>query len=275
MIRICGCGKEYEYTGNLVTEYELLLASTNKEKRDELEKLEALKKKLDFEMLLTPNICPDCLRERNEAIEIIPSQEESTDDENAKLEALGIRPRHYKCTFDNFDVENEKSGIVLKACRRMAESRKGLIVMYGNNGVGKTHLLSATAREIGSGKIFKMIEIGMFIRKYIGSQTLDEQTQLDYLIRLPFLAIDEFEKSKRSDSELIWLSYIIDERNERYRPTILSGNCHPEKIHADGKRCEKCFEAIVTPDILDRITQFGTMHYLDGESHRPQLRGKE
>jgi DNA replication protein DnaC len=275
MKRICGCGKEYKYTGNLATEYDSLFISTDKEKKDEVEKLEALKKKLDFEMLLTPNICPDCLRERNEAMDTAPIQEDKQDDENVKLEALGIRPRHYACTFDNFEIENEKGGIVLKACKRMAERRKGLIVMYGNNGVGKTHLLSATVKEIGAGKIFKMIEIGMFIRKYIGSQTLDEQSQLDYLIRLPFLAIDEFEKSKRSDSELIWLSYIIDERNERYRPTILSGNCHPDKIHADGKRCEKCFEAIVTPDILDRIAQFGTLHYLDGESHRKGLRGKE
>ena len=241
MIKTCRCGKEYEAGEG---------------------------------MFLIP-VCPDCAKEWDAEIDAMEASPVELVDENAKLEALGIRPRHYNCTFDNFDVENEKGGIVLKACKRMAESRKGLIVMYGNNGVGKTHLLSATVKEIGAGKIFKMIEIGMFIRKYVGSTTLDEQSQLDYLIRLPFLAIDEFEKSKRSDSELIWLSYIIDERNERYRPTILSGNCHPDKIHTDGKRCEKCFEAIVTPDILDRITQYGTLHYLDGESHRPKLRGKE
>lgn len=220
-------------------------------------------------------VCPDCAKEWDAEIEAREKKEVEPVDENAKLEELGIRPRHYNCTFDNFEIDNDKGRSALEACRRMASNRNGLIVMIGNNGVGKTHLLTATVKEIGAGKIYKMLEVSMFIRKYIGSQVLDEQGQLDHLIRLPILAIDEFEKCKRSESELIWLSYIIDERNERYRPTILSGNCHPDKIHADGKRCEKCFESIVTPDILDRITQFGTFHYLDGKSHRPELRGKE
>ena len=220
-------------------------------------------------------VCPGCAKEWDAEIESREIKEVEVVDDDARLEALGIRPRHYKCTFDNFEIDSDKGRSALESCKRMASSRKGLIVMVGNNGVGKTHLLSATVREIGAGKIYKMIEIGMFIRKYIGSNTIDEQSQLDALIRLPFLAIDEFDKCKRSESELIWLSYIIDERNERHRATILSGNCHPDKMHADGKRCEKCFESIVTPDILDRITQFGTLHYFDGESHRPKLRGKE
>ena len=115
----------------------------------------------------------------------------------------------------------------------------------------------------------------MFIRKYIGSTAIDEQDQLNKLVSLPFLAIDEFDKCKRSESELNWLSYIIDARNERYRATILSGNCHPRTFHTDGTKCDKCFESIVTPDILDRITQSGTFHYFDGTSHRKELRGKE
>lgn len=269
MKRKCGCGREYEYSGKLASEYDIATQSGNTDKAAEL------KNKLDFEMLLTPNVCPLCLSEHNDMALFDNAPEEKQIDESAYYESLGIRPRHYKCTFDNFEIDNDKGRAALESCKRMAKNRKGLIVMIGNNGVGKTHLLSATVKEIGAGRIYKMIEIGMFIRKYIGSTTIDEQSQLDALIRLPFLAIDEFDKCKRSESELIWLSYIIDERNERHRATILSGNCHPDKIHSDGKRCEKCFESIVTPDILDRITQFGTFHYLDGESHRPKLRGKE
>ena len=241
MIKNCRCGKEYEAG----------------------------------EGMFPVPVCPDCAKEWDAEIEAKEKKEIELVDENIMLENLGIRPRHYKCTFDNFEVTTETERVSLETCKRMAKSRKGIIVLVGNNGTGKTHLLSSTVREIGAGKIYKMLEIGMFIRKYIGSTTIDELGQLDYLVRLPFLAIDEFDKCKRSESELNWLSYIIDERNERYRATILSGNCHPEKIHKDGTRCDKCFESIVTPDILDRITQSGTFHYFDGASHRRELRGKE
>jgi DNA replication protein DnaC len=220
-------------------------------------------------------VCPACAPLWDAEIDTRIPKETIAVDEEAGLEALGIRPRHYKCTFDNFEIDNEKGRAAFEACKRMAETRDGFIIMVGNNGTGKTHLDCATVRAIGAGRIYKMVEIGMFIRKYIGSQTIDEQGQLDHLVRLPFLAIDEFDKCKRSESELIWLSYILDERIERHKATIFSGNCHPQKIHADGKPCEKCFETIVTPDILDRTTQFGTFHYFDGESHRRELRGKE
>jgi hypothetical protein len=91
---------------------------------------------------------------------------------------------------------------------------------------------------------------------------------------LPFLAIDEADKSKRTDNEMNWLSYIIDERLERYRPTIIIANAHPRASHADGP-CDKCFESIMTPDVLDRFTQFGVIQHFTGASHRRDFRGKE
>ena len=191
-----------------------------------------------------------------------------------KLEPLGIRLRHFDCTFDSFKSTGKDSDIALASCRKMAESRRGIIALIGNNGTGKTHLACATVRAIGSGKIMKMIEIGMFIRRaYDKDNRLDEQGQLDKLVNMTFLAIDEADKSKRTDAEMNWLSYIIDERNERYRPTILIANLHPASIHTDGTRCDKCFEAILTPDVLDRISQTGVIRYFSGESYRRNLRG--
>jgi DNA replication protein DnaC len=221
-------------------------------------------------------VCPDCADKWDSEIDAklyVKDAEGIT--EADRLDALGIRPRHYACTFDNFFPDDDKGRSALDACRKMSVSRKGIIFLVGNNGTGKSHLLSATVKAIGSGKIYKMMEIGMFIRKYIGSTSIDEQGQLDYLVRLPFLGIDEFDKCKRSESELNWLSYIIDERNERFRGTMITGNCHPKKTHEDGTLCEKCFESIATPDIIDRLLQSGTFHYMDGKSHRQELRGKE
>jgi DNA replication protein DnaC len=148
-------------------------------------------------------------------------------------------------------------------------------VLIGNNGTGKTHLAAATAKALGAGKIFKMLEFGTFIREaYQTNSRASEQGQLDKLIAMPFFALDELEKSKYTPSEMNWLSYVIDERNERYKPTMLLGNLHPKAIHTDGKMCEKCFESVMTADILDRITEVGVICHLTGKSNRADLRGK-
>jgi DNA replication protein DnaC len=221
-------------------------------------------------------VCPDCAKEWDAEIDAKFHETADPIDENAALDAMGIRPRHYGCTFDNFEPVNESAVRALEVCKRMAETRRGIIALIGNNGTGKTHLACATVRSIGMGRIYKMIEVGMFIREaFKPNSTKTEQDQLDYLVRIPFLAIDEADKSKRTDNEMTWLSYIIDERNERYKPTMIIANCHPRSSHTDGKSCEKCFESIMTPDVLDRIAQFGAIRYFDGESNRRSLRGKE
>jgi DNA replication protein DnaC len=227
-------------------------------------------------MFLLP-VCPACAKAWDEEIEKkIAVSDEPQEDENTKLDQLGIRPRHYSCTFETFKARNDDEAKTLAVCKKMAQSKRGIIALIGNNGTGKTHLACSVARELAAGRIYKMIEIGMFIRKAFNSNgNISEQDQLDALVKLPFLAIDEADKSKRTENEMNWLSYLIDERNERYKPTIIIANCHPRATHQDGSSCEKCFESIMTPDVLDRISQSGVMRYFDGESNRRELRGKE
>lgn len=217
-------------------------------------------------------VCPDCAAAWDSEIEARIPKDERAVDEEASLEALGIRPRHYACTFDTFIPRDDEERKTLEYCKRLADARRGLIALIGNNGTGKTHLACSIAREIGAGRIYKMIEAAMFIRLGFDDGK-SEQGQLDALIRLPFLAIDEADKSKRTENEMNWLSYIIDERLERYRPTVLIANAHPKATCKDQK-CDKCFESIMTPDVLDRFSQFGVIRYFSGESHRRELRGK-
>jgi DNA replication protein DnaC len=221
--------------------------------------------------------CPDCADKWDAEIDAkFKSSVEPEEPESDRLDSLGIRPRHYGCTFQSFIVQDDSGARSLEVCKRMAETKRGIIAMIGNNGTGKTHLACATVREIGVGRIYKMIEVGMFIREaFKPNSTKTEQEQLDALIKLSFLGIDEVEKSKRTENEIVWLSYLIDERNERNRPTMIIGNCHPRTFHKDGQSCDKCFESIMTPDILDRISQSGVIRYMDGESYRSKLRGKE
>lgn len=244
MIKTCDCGKQYD---------------------------------AGFDIAPIP-VCPACAEAWDKKIEeqekLVYSEEAV--DENAALDKLGIRPRHYHCTFENFIPRNQEEELSKKTCEKVASSVRGIVALIGNNGTGKTHLACAIARQIGYGRIYKMIEIGMYIRRAFNSNGLiSEQEQLDNLIKLPFLGIDETDKSKRTESEINWLSYLIDERNERYRPTVIIANGHSRAIHKDGSSCEKCFESIMTPDILDRMSQYGVIRYFTGESHRRDLRGKD
>jgi DNA replication protein DnaC len=218
-------------------------------------------------------VCQACAEAWDAEVEAKIPKEAVTVDDDSRLDALGIRPRHYGCTFETFVPRDEEERKTLEYCKRLTDARRGLVALIGNNGTGKTHLACASVRVIGAGKILKMIEVGMFIREGF-EDGKSEQGQLDALIRLPFLAIDEADKSKRTDNEMNWLSYIIDERLERYRPTILIANAHPQATHT-GAKCDKCFESIMTPDVLDRFSQFGVIRHFSGESHRRELRGKE
>jgi len=218
-------------------------------------------------------VCPACAEKWDAEIDARLPKEAAKVYDDTRLDVLGIRPRHYTCTFESFVPRDDGEKRSLEYCKRMVESRRGLIALIGNNGTGKTHLACATVREIGAGRIYKMIEVGMFIREGFDDGK-SEQGQLDALVHLPFLAIDEADKSKRTDNEMNWLSYIIDERLERYRPTIIIANAHPRASHADGP-CDKCFESIMTPDVLDRFTQFGVIQHFTGASHRRDFRGKE
>ena len=222
-------------------------------------------------------VCQDCGPawdaeiERRLKIETTPDIEQSSE---AMFDRQGVRPRYYAATLDNFIARTERESVVVKTCRSLERTARGTLILIGTPGTGKTHLLNAMVKDMG-GRFFKMLEIGMFIRATFGDggAKLDEQQALNYLCKLPMLAIDEIEKSKGTKAESDWLSYIIDERYSRNLPLAIAGNLHPRIIHGpNGKTCDDCFESCFRDADLDRLRQIGTMHYLDGTSHRPELK---
>lgn len=220
-------------------------------------------------------VCESCAPEWDRQIEKMESESRRADDPadpRVTLERQGIRPAHYAATIDSFVCRTDDDRIAVQKCRRMVETRAGILVLIGGCGTGKTHLACAIIREIG-GKIMKMIEVGMYIRKaFKDNAPYDEQEALQNLSRLPFLAIDEAEKSKGTANETAWLSYIIDERYARKLPTVIVANLHLMSSHKENQSCDRCFEKVMPPDVLDRIRQVGSLHYFSGDSYRPSLR---
>ena len=92
-------------------------------------------------------------------------------------------------------------------------------------------------------------------------ETLEElyavKTELEIvqeLASIPMLVIDEMGRSKGSEAELNWLSYILDKRHTRNLPFMLLTNTHLSR-DCPKKGCDFCFERYVNNDVLSRLRQ--------------------
>jgi DNA replication protein DnaC len=115
-----------------------------------------------------------------------------------------------------------------------------------------------------------MYEITVQIRaSYTSQATRTELDIVDELARLPILVIDEMGRTKGSDAEQNWLSYIIDKRHVRHLPTILISNKHVRKDCENKKDgCPNCLENFMGEDVMSRLNQEGGLLRFTGEDWR-------
>ena len=136
----------------------------------------------------------------------------------------------------------------------MIAKKSGKIILLGSNGVGKTFLGSMAIKALG-GKILSMYEITTMIRHSYSVKA--EKTELEIvqdLASIPMLVIDEMGRTKGSDAELNWLSYILDKRHTRDLPFMILTNTHLSR-DCPKKGCDSCFERFVNNDVLSRLRQ--------------------
>lgn len=210
--------------------------------------------------------CPQCLEE-------IDSEEKQKDEERqreielAKYEAMNIEPMFYDATLDNFAANTPELKRAVEAIRRLISGEIQQIIMIGKNGTGKTHLAVAAVKLLG-GRIYSMYEIATRIRAtYTQRAHEDELDVVDELSRVPLLAIDELGRTKGSDAETNWLSYIIDKRHARMLPTIIISNKHLRK-DCPVNGCDSCLENYISEDIMSRLTENGVLIKFTGEDWR-------
>lgn len=215
--------------------------------------------------------CPECVAERK-AIQEAKAREEIQREyaerkaiqDKERFTKLNIEPEFYGATFDNYIAQTETQKQALFAVKELVKGNCQKVILLGGNGIGKSHLGSVAVKET-DGLIMTAYEIGLFVRGGIPSG--DEQNRLEKLATVPLLVVDEFSRSKMSEAERNWHSYIFDKRHVRGLRTMLIDNSHFHRNCIKGG-CEKCFENLLDNDSISRFIQNGYILTMDGADLR-------
>ena len=223
-----------------------------------------------FGKSITFGTCPLCDKESDEKRAQMEAQEER-EALISRWKRSGIEELYYSATLENYTIETDEQRKAVETVKRMIASKSGKIVMLGKNGTGKTHLAVCAVKALG-GKIKTMYEISAEIRgTYKDKSPIEEIDYVDDLARVPFLVIDEIGRTKGSDAETNWLSYIIDKRNSRNLPLMLISNKHARKTCAKNG-CPDCLENYLSEDIMSRLNTDGVLLHFTGDDFRARLR---
>lgn len=223
------------------------------------------------------SICPKCEQEiRNKRAKEIEAREEADRKEQEQrahesmmrhFKDMNMEPAYYNASLEDFETPTDELRHNRDRVSDLVEGKIKKIVMTGKNGTGKTHLACA-ALHILDGRIMSMYEISTTIRaSYAAYSNRSELDIVDGLARLPLLVIDEIGRTKGSDVEANWLSYIIDKRHVRDLPLILITNKHVRKT-CDKGGCSDCLENYIGEDIMSRLVEDGVLLKFSGEDWR-------
>lgn len=201
--------------------------------------------------------CPECEKEEREKEKEEEIKREAEYLRQSRYNAYkerNIEPEYWDKELKDFIPETPEQKKALEAVETLIAEKSGKVILLGSNGVGKTFLGCMAVKALG-GKILSMYEITTMIRQCYSSRA--EMTELEFvekLANLPLLVIDEMGRTKGSEAELNWLSYILDKRHTRNLPFMILTNTHLSR-DCPKKGCENCFERFVNNDVLSRLRQ--------------------
>jgi len=215
--------------------------------------------------------------------------EEKREEESVRQRILSSRfrtlfgKRFREKTFDTYQVygpEAQRNWMesCARACRQYAENlgkalSGGLgLVLVGNSGTGKNHLVYAIAREVVKAdyklEVRTFLELMGEIRTCWDFHVQKEQEIIDRYVSVDFLILEEIGIQFGSPTEKIYLFEIIDQRYKAAKPTILTSNLTErefrEYIDFDGKQ-----------RIWDRLYETAIVLHFNWPSYRQTAAGKK
>ena len=215
--------------------------------------------------------CPECATERDKEIAERNRLEEQKKQRSTWV-ASNIKEKFFDMSFNDYKVMNDTQKLAKEKLQAIALGGNRSLLLLGSNGLGKTMLSSLALKQRG-GYIFKMYEIVMKIKSsYKSNSEVDELDILKTLSKCPLLVIDEVGKQFGSESEKNWLSYVIDERYECNRPTVLISNLKLMKECSDEEKAEGLYiERYLGRDSVSRLVECADIVTITGEDYRRKV----
>jgi DNA replication protein DnaC len=177
------------------------------------------------------------------------------------LKKSGVPPKYFDCSFETFEINADISN-AYKICHEYIVEPAGNLFLYGGYGTGKTHMAVAISRELllhGKEIHFTSVPHLLFeIRKAFKQNAYDtEDMYMEKYSSCPFLILDDLGLEKSSEWTRQTLDYIICERDNHLRPTIITSNFSLDELteRMDGR-------------ISSRIAGMGKVILFKGEDYR-------
>jgi DNA replication protein DnaC len=157
------------------------------------------------------------------------------------LERLGITPDEARASFDNLSIDLPALREILDKCRAFAAAPKGVLLMLGNTGTGKTHLAIAILRELLRRRVFglRFIKHRHFLTQHwqalrpvaFGKEA--PESPLASCQEAGFLVYDEFTTTTdniRAHEDV--LLDLFEHRNGNFKPSIITANVSRADLEA-------------------------------------------
>ena len=167
-----------------------------------------------------------------------------TDNQENQFDLGYIEPKLLKnMTFEkfnskgNFATKQQRYTIesAFKACKIYAENPEGWLTLYGETGVGKTHLAISIANrriELGDSPFFTFVpELLDYLRQAFDPKSeINYEDRFDSVKKTPLLILDDLGKERSSQWAVEKLYQIIVYRHNAQLPTIITSMLEFEDI---------------------------------------------
>lgn len=154
----------------------------------------------------------------------------------------GIPKRFAESSFEHFEADSDVKKRILATCKKYADSFEdrlsmgGGLVFCGKPGTGKTLLACAIANQIITDSLrvpvfTSVTKLARAVKDtYRKGSELTEQDVIDSFVNPDLLIIDEIGAQRGTETELLIMQEVIDERYQQVRSTILLSNLPEQEL---------------------------------------------